>query len=156
MGDQQHTGEVCVPYLFWKPPSIVWQQRAPSSRQGVLGADALIDNLTVFEMLLYTAELKLDMRMNFLDKCKKVQRVIEQLALNTCRDVRIGSALTRGISGAYLPLKFILIPDWKSVGIRAHLENVAVGLPLGPCSLSCIFCAHILIYQCQACLGFWR
>lgn len=64
------------------------------------GADALIDNLTVFEMLLYTAELKLDMRMSFLDKCKKVQRVIEQLALNTCRDVRIGSALTRGISGS--------------------------------------------------------
>ena len=63
-------------------------------------ADALIDNLTVFEMLLYTAELKLDMRMSFLDKCKKVQTVIEQLALNTCRDTRIGSALLRGISGA--------------------------------------------------------
>lgn len=61
--------------------------------------DALIDNLTVFEMLLYTAELKLDMRMSFLDKCKKVQTVIEQLALNTCRDTRIGSALLRGISG---------------------------------------------------------
>ncbi len=62
-------------------------------------ADALIENLTVFEMLLYTAELKLDMRMKFLDKCKKVQKVIDQLALNTCRDTRIGSALTRGISG---------------------------------------------------------
>ena len=63
-------------------------------------ADALIDNLTVFEMLLYTAELKLDRRMNVLDKCKKVETVIKQLALNTCRDTRIGSVLLRGISGA--------------------------------------------------------
>lgn len=66
-------------------------------------ADALIDNLTVFEMLLYTAELKVDMRVPFADKCRKVAGVIDKLALNSCRDVRIGSALKRGISGARHP-----------------------------------------------------
>ena len=63
-------------------------------------ADALIDNLTVFEMLVYTAELKLPMRIPFKDKVRKVQSVVDQLALNTCRNVRIGNPLTRGISGA--------------------------------------------------------
>lgn len=63
-------------------------------------ADALIENLTVFEMLLYTAEMKIDMRMPFREKCRKVQEVIDQLALNTCRDTRIGSQVARGISGA--------------------------------------------------------
>lgn len=69
-------------------------------------------------MLLYTAELKLDMRMPFLDKCRKVQAVIEQLALNTCRDVRIGSALTRGISGACVFLSiaqtaYLILQRWR-------------------------------------------
>lgn len=51
-------------------------------------------------MLLYTAELKLPKSMSYEDKCRKVQSVIDQLALNTCRDVRIGNPMTRGISGA--------------------------------------------------------
>ena len=81
-------------------------------------ADALIENLTVFEMLLYTAELKLDMRMKFLDKCKKVQKVIDQLALNTCRDTRIGSALTRGISGTTTNCSLFSPPN-----LEEHLRN---------------------------------
>jgi ATP-binding cassette subfamily G (WHITE) protein 2 len=63
-------------------------------------ADALVENLTVFEMLLYTAEMKVDMRVPFRQKCRKVQAVVDQLALNTCRDTRIGSQVARGISGA--------------------------------------------------------
>jgi hypothetical protein len=63
-------------------------------------ADALVENLTVFEMLLYTAEMKVDMRVPFRAKCRKVQAVVDQLALNTCRDTRIGSQVARGISGA--------------------------------------------------------
>ena len=50
-------------------------------------------------MLVYTAELKLPMRIPFKDKVRKVQSVVDQLALNTCRNVRIGNPLTRGISG---------------------------------------------------------
>ena len=55
-------------------------------------------------MLVYTAELKLPMRIPFKDKVRKVQSVVDQLALNTCRNVRIGNPLTRGISGGWGPL----------------------------------------------------
>jgi len=73
---------------------------SPSSRLMRARADALVENLTVFEMLLYTAEMKVDMRVPFRAKCRKVQAVVDQLALNTCRDTRIGSQVARGISGA--------------------------------------------------------
>lgn len=68
-------------------------------RMGVACADALIENLTVYEMLIYTAELKIPNTQSFQQKKDKVDAVINQLALNTCKNVRIGSTLSRGISG---------------------------------------------------------
>lgn len=62
-------------------------------------ADTLLDNLTVYEMLAYTAELKNPMKEPFEKKRAKVDMVIQQLGLNGCRGVRIGSVLARGISG---------------------------------------------------------
>lgn len=63
-------------------------------------ADTLLDNLTVYEMLAYTAELKNPMSEPFERKRAKVEMVIQQLGLNGCRGVRIGNPLARGISGA--------------------------------------------------------
>ena len=65
-------------------------------------ADTLLDNLTVYEMLAYTAELKNPMEEPFDKKRAKVEMVIQQLGLSGCRGVRIGSTLARGISGAPL------------------------------------------------------
>ena len=65
-------------------------------------ADTLLDNLTVYEMLAYTAELKNPMEEPFEKKRAKVEMVIQQLGLSGCRGVRIGSTLARGISGARL------------------------------------------------------
>lgn len=65
----------------------------------VLVADTLIDNLTVQEMLLYTAELKLKATVPLEAKLRRVDTLIEQLALGVCRHVRIGDAMKRGISG---------------------------------------------------------
>ena len=50
-------------------------------------------------MLLYTAELKLPSKMSWKDKVHKVGMIIQQLALTTCQNVRIGSVTQRGISG---------------------------------------------------------
>jgi hypothetical protein len=50
-------------------------------------------------MLLYTAELKLPSKMSWKDKVHKVGVIIQQLALTTCQNVRIGSVTQRGISG---------------------------------------------------------
>lgn len=61
--------------------------------------DTLLPTLTPYEMLLYTAELKRDRKEPIEEKKRVVESVIEALALETCRNTPIGSALTRGISG---------------------------------------------------------
>ena len=69
---------------------------------GVCGvcADTLVDNLTVQEMLLYTAEMKLEMGVGMAEKRARVEALLRQLALEPCRNVRIGGSMQRGISGA--------------------------------------------------------
>ena len=66
-------------------------------------ADTLVDNLTVEEMLLYTAEMKLEMDISMEEKRHRVEDLLCQLALTACRHVRIGSSMQRGISGTSLP-----------------------------------------------------
>lgn len=61
--------------------------------------DTLVDNLTVYEMLLYTAELKRPMSEPLASKRGAVDVLLQRLALEKCRDTRIGSTLKRGISG---------------------------------------------------------
>ena len=61
--------------------------------------DTLLPILTVEEMLLYTAELKRPMSESFDTKKKVVEGVLDSLALTSCRDVQIGSAAVKGISG---------------------------------------------------------
>ncbi len=65
-------------------------------------ADTLLDNLTVEEMLMYTAELKCPLSESLASKREKVASIIDQLALGGCRGVRIGNTLNRGISGVHL------------------------------------------------------
>ena len=69
-------------------------------RQWWCCADTLVENLTVREMLAYTAELKLELEFGAAGKKQRVDLLIEALALEPCQHVRIGSALQRGISGA--------------------------------------------------------
>ena len=51
-------------------------------------------------MLMYTAEMKNPVRESLATKKAKVALVLEQLALTSCRNVKIGNALDRGISGS--------------------------------------------------------
>ena len=62
-------------------------------------ADTLIPNFTVYEMLMYTIELKQEQRVPLADKRVQVEAVLQQLNLDVCRDVLIGSQEKRGISG---------------------------------------------------------
>ena len=50
-------------------------------------------------MLLYTAELKRPMSEPLAAKRAAVDKVLKALALTECRDVKIGNALNKGISG---------------------------------------------------------
>ncbi len=85
---------------------------------GVVRADTLLDNLTVYEMLAYTAELKNPMSEPFEKKRAKVEMVIHQLGLHGCRGVRIGSTLARGISGDVQSLRLPVCSTLKDRGIE--------------------------------------
>jgi hypothetical protein len=62
-------------------------------------ADSLIDNLSVSEMLLYTAELTHPVSVPLADKQAAVDRVIDCLSLQDCRNTIIGNQLRKGVSG---------------------------------------------------------
>lgn len=47
--------------------------------------DTLIPSLTVYEMLLYTAELKRNRKEPLESKKEAVEQVLHKLSLNTCR-----------------------------------------------------------------------
>ncbi|PSC74385.1 P-loop containing nucleoside triphosphate hydrolase isoform B [Micractinium conductrix] len=61
--------------------------------------DTLLGTLTVEEMLMYTAELKRPTSHSHAQKKKAVEELVELLALEGCRNVLIGSAMNKGISG---------------------------------------------------------
>lgn len=61
--------------------------------------DTLLGILTVREMLMYTAELKRPMGEPYSSKEAAVDELLEKLALTPCKDVKIGSTSSKGISG---------------------------------------------------------
>ncbi|KAK9845354.1 hypothetical protein WJX81_004187 [Elliptochloris bilobata] len=61
--------------------------------------DTMLPELSVREMLLYTAELKCALSEPLAGKRQRVAALLERLALQTCADTTIGDALSRGISG---------------------------------------------------------
>ena len=65
-------------------------------------ADTLLENLTVSEMLMYTAELKLPLKLTPAAKRERVAVLLQQLALTACQSVKIGGAMNKGISGERL------------------------------------------------------
>lgn len=72
-------------------------------------ADTLIPNFTVYEMLMYTIELKQEKKVPLAEKKLKVEAVLRQLNLDVCRNVLIGSQEKRGISGK-TPYQDLYIP----------------------------------------------
>ena len=61
--------------------------------------DTLLPILSVEEMLLYTAEMKRPIQESLASKKAAVEAVMDALALLPCRDVKIGNAASKGISG---------------------------------------------------------
>jgi ABC-type multidrug transport system ATPase subunit len=61
--------------------------------------DTLIPTLTVSEMLMYTAELKRSISEPLQSKREAVDELLQKLALESCRDVVVGNAFVKGISG---------------------------------------------------------
>ena len=65
----------------------------------ILQEDLLFPYLTVRETFTIAAKLKLPKQMSEEDKKKRVEQIIEKLALKKCADVIVGNAEVKGISG---------------------------------------------------------
>ena len=106
----------------------------------VAAADTLVDVLTVEEMLMYTAELKRPVKEQYSSKKAAVDALINDLGLETCRNVRIGNSMARGISGGQvgpsssLMNSFIVRTDcaWDVVPVLARHESTLVYLQCQP------------------------
>mmetsp|Transcript_22486 Transcript_22486/g.56832 ORF Transcript_22486/g.56832 Transcript_22486/m.56832 type:complete len:738 (-) Transcript_22486:770-2983(-) len=98
--------------------------------------DTLAGELTVRQMLLYTAELKLPRTVSAFEKEKLVDSVIRKLSLENCKDTVIGSVLQRGISGgqakrvniamALITRPAVLYLDEPTSGLDSYTANEVV------------------------------
>ncbi|KAI8900282.1 P-loop containing nucleoside triphosphate hydrolase protein [Globomyces pollinis-pini] len=61
--------------------------------------DLMLENLTVFETISYSAALRIPSNVGHEEKLKRVNTVISQLGLESCRNTRIGNELKKGVSG---------------------------------------------------------
>ena len=108
------------------------------------------------EMLLYTAEMKLEMVVSMAEKREKVEDLLKQLALDGCRKVRIGSNMQRGISGTTLcQTQLFSNPSWCCCMPKAlHLgfaANVALLAPLKKLVATCRAASQALCFGSHNC-----
>ncbi len=99
--------------------------------------DNLVEDLTVEQMLMYTAELKLP-KLPTAEKEARVEEVIKLLQLQSCRGTIIGGALVKGISGgqkkrvniglALITRPPILFLDEPTTGLDSAMADEVVGI----------------------------
>jgi ABC-type multidrug transport system ATPase subunit len=116
-------------------------------------SDTLLDILTVEEMLMYTAELKRSESEPESSKKGAVEEILGVLALDSCRDVLIGSPLARGISGgqakrvnigiALITSPRILFLDEPTSGLDSFTANEVMTVVKGLSSSGITVCATI-------------
>eukprot|EP00890_Picochlorum_soloecismus_P003061 jgi/Picsp_1/3756/NSC_06591-R1_abc family transporter: multidrug len=115
--------------------------------------DTLVPILTVSEMLKYTAELKLETSVPQHAKTEAVEMVIKNLALETCRNVLIGSPLARGISGgqakrvnigiALISNPRVLFLDEPTTGLDSFTSNEVISFVKSLAQRGITVCATI-------------
>ena len=116
--------------------------------------DTLVPNLTVREMLLYTAHLKRETSETFAEKLERVEAVMTALRLQEARDVPIGDPLTKGISGgqakrvsiglALISQPEVLFLDEPTTGLDSFMANEVMSILRELCSaMEITVCATI-------------
>ena len=93
LGKGKLTGEILVNGAKRDPGN--WKKQCAFVEQD----DLLFRNLSVTETLRYSAMLRLPRSVSLAEKRLRVEQIIMQLGLNSCRDTKIGDAQNKGISG---------------------------------------------------------
>eukprot|EP00775_Hariotina_reticulata_P005937 gene5937-6176_t len=103
--------------------------------------DTLLPILTVEEMLMYTAELKRPLSEPLKAKQAAVEALMDKLALTSCRNVKIGNPLVKGISGgqakrtnigiALITNPRVLFLDEPTSGLDSFTANEVMGVVRG-------------------------
>ena len=93
--------------------------------------DTLLAELTVREMLLYTAELKCSLSESLAKKKRRVDSLLETLALERCANTLIGDALARGISGGQVsvPAPLYIIVHMTEKLCQLHIMGIERAFP---------------------------
>eukprot|EP00027_Filamoeba_sp_ATCC50430_P018747 CAMPEP_0168573442 /NCGR_PEP_ID=MMETSP0413-20121227/18538_1 /TAXON_ID=136452 /ORGANISM="Filamoeba nolandi, Strain NC-AS-23-1" /LENGTH=655 /DNA_ID=CAMNT_0008606695 /DNA_START=45 /DNA_END=2009 /DNA_ORIENTATION=- len=91
------TGEVFINHEPVPPSKYATIMRNISGY--VMQTDYLLPGLTVKEALMYPALFRLPSSMTTQEKMEIVEKVIEELRLQQCRDTKVGGEFVRGISG---------------------------------------------------------
>jgi len=99
-------------------------------------SDTLVPELTVRQMMLYAAAFKLTT--NGEDRAARVDEIIAQLGLESCKDTKIGDTLNRGISGgeakrvniglSLIPSPPVMFLDEPTTGLDSHIANEVVAI----------------------------
>ncbi|KAK9906864.1 hypothetical protein WJX75_009364 [Coccomyxa subellipsoidea] len=115
--------------------------------------DTLLPELTVREMLLYTAELKCEMSEPLSKKRARVDQLLEVLALQGCAGTLIGDTLARGISGgqakrtnigiALITHPRVLFLDEPTSGLDSYTAHEVMSVVRGLCKRGITICATI-------------
>lgn len=115
--------------------------------------DTLVGELTVEQMLMYTAELKLPRALAKAEKRQRVEEVLTKLRLEKCRHTVIGNALRRGISGGQakrvnIALALITRPkacflDEPTSGLDSRMANEVCSLLRALASEGCTVVATV-------------
>ena len=102
------------------------------------------------EMLLYTAELKCSLKESLAKKKRRVDQLLETLALERCAATMIGDSLARGISGgqACIPDPHALSPCCPCV-LPAYAHACCLLLLPPPCSASAPHSSLALLVACN-------
>lgn len=115
--------------------------------------DTLLGILTVWEMLLYTAELKRPLTEPLENKRKAVEELLLSIGLDVCRNVLIGSPTARGISGgqakrvnvaiALITNPRVLFLDEPTTGLDSFTSNEVLSVIKGIAEEGVTVCATI-------------
>ena len=114
--------------------------------------DTLLSELTVREMLLYTAELKCSLKESLAKKKRRVDQLLETLALERCAATMIGDSLARGISGGQArPLS----PHARPCLLPAHGQPSMLLAAATITMLGCCSTMAVLVAACACCTWGW-